>query len=296
MFDTTSLTLADRASHGVDPERLRMLGKKASLLFTEREMPLTDAVVQVVSDQSGLNREHVHRVTEFANGYAFDTLYKRASGSHRVINFEGGPADPAAVLQELNAVPMRGETKLAAYRPTPKFIAGLEGLEDAFQISKTASAGPADKHENPNRPIFELQEMLKSAQDQLGSRMASLYVEFESVTDGLYKEAKQAVLNGVSPAEISEVFKARSPHPNITKLALKRIAEKMDGDMIPAPPMRKLAGRRVVNSNHPLCGAFDGFAKVAYDYFATTTAAERINEQLRVADKAVREVLQHESL
>jgi hypothetical protein len=280
----------------VSPDRLKMLGKQASLLFTDRAIPLTDAVVRVVSENPGLNVEHIRRVTEMANNYAFETLFNKTAGDHRVINFEDGPADPAAILNELNAAPK--EKVKMAYRAPPKinkFIPGAEGIERAFDMVKQASPMDMTMWENPHRSVFELQEMLKAAQSQMASDMQYWGDRFEEASDQLYKEARKVVLEGHSPAEVSIIFQKRAVHPGISKLALKQIADRMDWDssfVSEIRPMEKLAENMVVNSNHPLCVAFDYFTKVAAAHYAVLIAAEKINQKIEVVNNKVRELIQ----
>jgi hypothetical protein len=82
-------------------EDLEVMGKHAALNFLRRGGTLTTAVVETVK-HAGLSPEQVRRVTEFANVNAYLTEFNK-EGESRYVEFEGGPASPAAVLQELNA-------------------------------------------------------------------------------------------------------------------------------------------------------------------------------------------------
>ena len=214
-----------------------------------------------------------------------------------MINFEGGPADPATVMRELGVMSEPIKEKTAARRAVvhreERFVPGLEGLEDAFasSLEKSASASVGGyPYANPHRELFELRETVGRAKEELLSKMASLNVAYEDAFDRLYKEARQVILDGHSPAVVSKVISAISPHPNFTKLALKRISQNFDADHPAIPGKTKVAG--MINMNHPLCTTFNDFVKVASDYFRTSTAAEDLAEQYPVVDAKVREVLQ----
>lgn len=288
-------TVGDHSHRGVDPERLQLLGKQASARYADCGGSLTDAVADVLRDEEGLSQEHVKRVVENANNYAFEALFQKQAGDHRVINFDGGPADPGEVLRELGAAGEPVREKIAARRAvvrrSERFVPGIEGLEDAFTgMSKTASAVPDYPHVNPHRELFDLKEKVAAAKDHLLSRVPSLNVEFEESFDRLYKEARQVVLDGHSPATVSRVLVAVSPHPNFTKLALRKISERFDSDMPAIVEKTKTAG--LINTNHPLCTSFHDFTKVAAAYFTTISAIEDLANEQKAVDAKVREVLQ----
>lgn len=291
------LTFGDNSHGGVDPERLQLLGKQASVRYVEGGGSLTDAVADVLRDEGGLNQEHVKRVVENANNYAFESMFQKQAGSHRVINFEGGPADPATVMRELGVMSEPIKEKTAARRAvvhrSERFVPGMEGLEDAFSrsLEKSASASVGSyPYENPHRELFELRETVGRAKEELLTKMGSLNIAYEDAANRLYKEARQVVLNGHSPAVVSRVISAISPHSNFTKLALKKISEAFDADHPAVMDKTKTAG--MINMNHPMCVAFHDFVKVASDHFRVAAAVDNLAEEYQLVDAKVREVLQ----
>lgn len=291
----SGLTIGDNGHRGVDAEWLQLLGKKASARYVDGGGSLTDAVTDVLRDEEGLSQEHVRRVVESANNYAFEALFQKQAGDHRVVNFDGGPADPAAVLRELRATDAPIHEKVAARRPviraSERFVPGMEGLEDAFtSMRKTASAAPNYPYENPHRELFDLRETVGRAKEELLTKMASLGVDYDDSFMRLYKVARQLVLDGHSPAEVAQVITNISPHANFTKLALRRISDHFESDIPALPGKTKVAG--MINLKHPLCIAFNDFVKVASDYFRTAAAIEDLAEQYQIVDAKVRRVLQ----
>ena len=290
-------TLADGGHREVAPERLQMLGKRASALFVEKGIPLTDAVVNILSDESGLNRQHVQRVTEFANNYAFEDLFSKEASDHRVIDFgEDGPAETATVLKELNSMG-KEQIKTAARQPMiprRRFVPGQDSEVDrGGDITKMASAASEMyPYVDPYRELGDLRDDVQRAREEMLTKVADSGMESEAATAELYGLTKQAVMSGHSPAEIAVLFEQRAPHVSMVKLALKEIAQRMDADHIPAVPLQKVATKRVANDNHPLIRSFDTFVKIAAQYFTNIVASEKLNEQYRKVDRKLRDMLQ----
>lgn len=291
----SGLTVGDQSHRGVDAEWLQLLGKKASARYVDGGGSLTDAVTGVLRDEEGLSQEHVRRVVESANNYAFEALFQKQAGDHRVVHFDGGPADPAAVLRELGATDAPIREKVASRNPaissSERFVPGMDGLEDAFtSMNKTAASVQDYAYANPHRELFELRETVGRAKEELLSKMASLGMDYDDSFMRLYKEARQLVLNGHSPAEVAQVITSISPHANFTKLALRRISDHFEADVPALPGKTKVAG--MINPKHPMCVAFGDFVKVASDYFRTAAAVEDLAEQYQIVDARVRRVLQ----
>lgn len=289
-------TMGEGSHRDVQPERLQMLGKRASALFVEQGIPLTDAVVRVLSEESGLNRNHVQRVTEFANNYAFEDLFNKEASDHRVIDFgESGPADTAAVLQELNS---RGEEqiKVASRQPAiqRRFIPGEDSARETYgTLTKTASATSGGyPYEDPYKELGDLRESIGRAKEEVLSKVAEAGLEYDAACNLLYALTKQAVMSGYSPADVAIAFLQRSPDQAFVKLALKEIAQRMEHDNIPAVPMSKTAEVKVANFDHPIIKAFDDFARTAVNYFGKIKAAEDLTAKYGEVDQSLRGMIQ----
>jgi len=296
MLGTESYTIADRSSRGVDPERLRLLGKQASARHIEEGMNLSDAVVDVLRDEGGLNPEHVRRVAEFANNYAFEQEFTKSAAAHRVINFEGGPADSGRILQELRSGSDTGvgvaKTAGRKLHASERYIPGADGYRmRAGSLTKTASVASVDyPYVNPARELFELRELVKTAKEQMQARVISTQLAYEEAAAAMCKEAREIVLAGHSPVEVARVYSERSPHPVFTKLALK-LASRSVTD-VPAVQMSKEASARVINPAHPLCATFDRFVKVAGEMFTSVAALEKLTERFSDVSARIKSVVQ----
>lgn len=287
-------TTAEGSHREVQPERLQMLGKRASALFVEQGIPLTDAVVRVLSEENGLSRNHVQRVTEFANNYAFEDLFNKEASDHRVIDFgEQGPADTSEVLKELNSVG-REQIKMAAKQPSinRRFVPGQDSERDSYALSKTAAAASSYPYVDPYKELGELRESVGRAKEEMLQKISESGLEYEAASRRLYNLTKQAVLGGYSPADVANAFVQRAPDKVMVKLALKEIAQRMDNDHIPAMPITKRASASVVNPEHPLMKAFNDFVKTAMDYFGKIKAAEDLSEQYTKVDRKLRGMIQ----
>lgn len=93
--------LQQRDARPVSGEHLEVLGKKAASDFCEGKVAsLHEALIDTLRDER-LSPEQVKRVVEFCNGDAYLQEFRKLA-AHRVVHFDGGPADPAQVLQDLN--------------------------------------------------------------------------------------------------------------------------------------------------------------------------------------------------
>ena len=77
----------------ISPEQLIMLGKSAAQVSETSGMSLTDAVVRSVG-MTKLNSHQVRRVVEAANHEAFHRKFASMDPTMRVVELDGGPADP----------------------------------------------------------------------------------------------------------------------------------------------------------------------------------------------------------
>ena len=93
--------LQQKDARPVSGEHLEVLGKQAASMYVEgKTASLHEAIVETVRGER-LAPEQVKRVVEFTNGDAYLQEFRK-EGSHKVVHFDRGPADPAQVLQDLN--------------------------------------------------------------------------------------------------------------------------------------------------------------------------------------------------
>jgi hypothetical protein len=276
-----------RLQQQVNPDKLRMLGKQASTLHVRDGVPLTEAVVGVLRDEQGLTPDHVKRVIEFSNNDAFQILFEKEAGGHKVINFNGGPANPSEVLRELNMAaiptPVAVSNNVGNYRP---FVPGQDSAEidDPFGRPKTASKNY--RQLNPSRDIEDLRGRLVTIRDNTMSKLSSLGVLYDDAETKLYQEVRQLVLDGMSPAAISTAISKVASTREMTQLALKQIHTRMESDRLPSVAMVKTASG-LVNTRHPLIQAFRDFEKVAEQRYTFLAALDIVDNELRKVNKSL---------
>lgn len=285
---------------GIPAEKLRLLGKQAAALHLRSGTPMSEAVYSVLGTENGLGPEHVRRVVEFANNDAFQGKFDQENGDHRVINFDGGPADPAEVLKELNM----GATPTAVRAPATfgdlfdedDFVPGSDGAGDLFDTEKEASAAFDMPSANPYGDLVRLRDHLSTARQGVLSQLTFAELNYEATADRLYKEAKQLVMSGQSPAEVSLAITAASgEHRVMVKEALAHISSMMEREDIRMPivpkPISKFASNRVVNLKHPLLTAFHDFSKAASERYNLAEQVETFGTQLTRVNRALMEVM-----
>lgn len=274
----------------VSPEKLRVLGKQASVKHLRDGVPLTEAVVQVLRDEPSLSVDHVKRVAEYSNNDTFQAMFEKEAGDHRVINFEGGPADPSAVLKELNMSASQSPVTVSQ-RPGSfsSFIPGQDSVGSLFDMPKVASAETYAMAE-PHGDIIRLRTRLNGVRDHFLSKVASLGVCYDEAVMGLYKEARQLILNGVSPAWIATAIDKISSNDDMTKLALKSIRDCAGSEDLPTVPMKKEASG-FVNPKHPLVVAYKDFEKVAERRYTFLAAVDIVDAQLQKVSEELRGLL-----
>ena len=245
--------LQQRDAKPVSGEHLEMLGKKAASNWVMGKVAsLHEAVVDAVRGEQ-LSPEQVRRVVEFTNGDAYLQEFRK-EGSHRVVHFDCGPADPAQVLQDLNdggggTVYDRGTLD---FKMEPSFAkkasqehgamdktaaaeepaaAGLPKLPKMPELPKAASGSYEDElwalfgqdaalpYAEPTRPLMEVRDKLAGERDHLSSEIDRLEVDYREASDALYHRVKQAALEGTSLKDVLVSWAQVTSEPVYVKVA-----------------------------------------------------------------------------
>ena len=260
-------------AHSHSGEYLEVLGKKAAADWSSGEhKTLTEAVVQTVK-QAQLSPEQVRRVIEFANTSAYLGEFKKEGAPHRVIDFDGGPANPAEILQDLNdggggSVYDRGTGDYNS-PPGETKTASSKAEEELFELfGKLSSAEEHIPFENPHSEVIDLKDKLAGAADHLQAEISGLEVLYAECGDRLYHQVKQASLSEVSLGEVMQAWESVAPSEEYVKVAFTLITPRLlrEGvfhhvdDMVRS--VDKTAGARMPNPEHPLLLEFGDFCSV----------------------------------
>jgi len=280
-----------QAANPIDPEQLELMGKQAAKLYRSQGCRLNDAVVQIVKTAQ-LAPEQVKRVCEFANTSAYLEEFEKA-GEMRNITFDGGPANPGVVLQELNdgTAPAIHQVDSSDYNePVSSYkvaAAGDDFLARAFGhggMQKVAEANHS-LHADPIEDLRDMRIKLSSMRDNFNSTLSSMRVGLDDVESDLLKEATQAVVDGVSLGDIRRAWGQTGADDFFVKKAMVSIgkhlqARGVDRDAL-SVSYTKVAGAGIVaNPAHPLMSKFAAFAKMSRELMKLGYAVEVAETEL----------------
>lgn len=268
----------------VDPDRLRMLAKKASDIHLGGAVPMTEAVIQSVRDESGLGPEHVRRVITFANNETFQRMFQKEAGDHRVINFQ--LADPSDVLKELNMGATPSPVAVSDRSPNlASYVPGADSVGDMFEPTKTAAADMP----NPMNELWRMRQRVDGLLSHAQSEYVSASARYDDSVCGLCKSARNVVLEGGSTADINRALSFYSDSTDMTKLALSLIQVSLGKEALHTQEsiLSKTAAA-VPNPQHPLVESFKEFSKVAMDRFRYAAVIDSLQEQLKKVNGAVK--------
>lgn len=256
-------------SQAFPPEQLLLLGKTAAHVAETSGMALTDAVVRSVG-MTKLNEQQVRRVVEAANHEAFHRKFASMDPTMRVVELDGGPADPNAVIERLALAAMPAKVAAASsdYRIGPKYA-------HAFT---SAVAGEMTK-EAAMQPVLKLASQLRASHDELSGNLAARQAYVETAVQKLAYATKQAVSMGAYYEDLEPCWGAINP-----KLATEMLSVLNPPSV---PPGVKLAGRRISDDSDVLT-AFAAFSKVASEYEVACEAVHAIEQELVKVDYFLR--------
>jgi hypothetical protein len=280
----SQLILQQQQARKVSGEELETFGKYAAKLYSTQRCPtLGEAVVQTVKT-AALSPEQVKRVVEFANTAAYLEEFHKEGQKHRYIELSGGPADPGAVLRDLNdggnpTVVDRNERDYLSPPPTisdsvkmgsdARLRLGLPDLLDAgFQQAreelnvKTACI----EYNNPLHESLQLRTKLAGLHDQLLSETNLLEGQLMNDETNLYQQVKEAVMAGNPMGDVLTVWHSTKRSPEFTKCAFQFLTPLLvQGGVFKHPidvvedVARGSKTASVVNPKHPLILTFNNY-------------------------------------
>ena len=270
--------LQQGSSRPVSGEELEAMGKRAAAGWRAGEYPdLSHAVVATVK-QAQLSPEQVRRVVEFTNQDAYLFEFKK-EGTHKVVHFDCGPADPSEVLKDLNdggggTVFDRGSFDYAtppvfktAELGTEKTASAEEPAFNAYEDQLLRMFEVAPEYVPPHDPSREPRELwhkLGSAAQELSGELDSLEIQLGDSTRALSDAVKVACREGAALGDIAYAWSTLDPEPELIKAAFQSLTpmlkqELKTYDAIGASLEKCGSTRRVVDGNHPIVQTFVGF-------------------------------------
>lgn len=206
-------------ARAVSGEDLEVMGKRASACWSDGKYEsLNDAVVATVK-HAGLSPEQVRRVVEFTNTDAFLREFRK-EGSSKYVDFGSpGPADPRAVLQDLNDGgggsvfdPGTGD-----YHQPPD--ERKTASDDSALAAAFSSQDVALPEHNPLGEVLELRDKLASAVSNYSAEIGACEHMVSDLQARLFHSVKQAALSGHSLGEVANIWERFAPDDSYVKLA-----------------------------------------------------------------------------
>jgi hypothetical protein len=284
--------LSSTSSKPKTGEELETLGKEAASKYVRGGVSsLTEAVVETVKS-AGLSPEQVKRVVEFTNIDAFHQEFRKEGMGHKVVEFEGGPADYSQVIKDLNSGGHTMEIDKHAfdYSTPPPNVPSLRSLnEDRLHLENTklAEAFGVDEiplpYAEPLREAIDMKDKLAGIEQELATQLSQLEGQYFDVIGDLFDSVKQASLGGVELGQIVQAWSTVASKPQFIKAAFAQLtprllengvfSSKSDiGDSI-----MKMASAGIVNQDHPLvinfCDFCETLTKLAETRVAHTDVA-----------------------
>jgi len=282
--------LQQRSARSVSGEELEIYGKHAAQRYAASGGTLSDAVIEEVK-QAGLSPEQVKRVVEFANTSAFLQEFNKEGTDHRVVDFHGGPADLAIVLQDLNdggggTVFDRGTLDYQSPPPRAKTAAVHEGaLREMFSPGSINTI----PEENPLGEVVFFRDKVAGLCDHLTAELSGLETIYEDLCNDLYGQVKQATLEGFSMGDVVLAWSTVTEEPVFVKVAFEVVSPRLERDgvfknaLAICESIEKVAENRMVNLEHPLV---TGFAEYCDALIKMASTREERDEALVFLKKA----------
>lgn len=267
---------------------LEVFGKAASSRYHRGECgSLTSAVVEVVKT-AGLSPEQVRRVVEFTNQSAYISEFKKEGSHHKVVHFDGGPADPSEVLKDLNdggggsvfdpgngdySAPPASLGKVAAANEA---ALGVEAVKTASIFDPEGESGDvADvdyPYADPLREAYDAHGLMRSLEKEAQSNLHTELYAFQTICDDLFHEVKQASLNGTPLSHVVAAWSQGAPDADaaMMKSAFQVLTPRLlENGVFPSKTAiseslsEKVASAGVVNPDHPLPQLYKAFCESA---------------------------------
>jgi hypothetical protein len=275
----------------VDPGKLQLLGKQAAAMHVEQGVPLSEAVVNAIGRED-LGPEHTRRVCEFANQEAFQKEWEKG-GSVRNVEFDGGPADPAVVLRDLNDGARPDTIRISDYDEPPIKVARADRRVEEEIFGKYAHSAPHPSEIPSLIPGMQrLRQTAVGAQEHIMSKLSELEVTKEAMARDLGDSVTDAILSGGSLHKIAAAWSHFCHRKDLFREALDVSLGRMrERGAHVSSDMEKIASVEAVghipNPDHPLIEKFRGFIKVAQQVRILKGAGQVVEEQLPAINKTL---------
>lgn len=303
--------LQQGSARPVSGDQLEAMGKRASAGWRAGEYPtLTDAVVSVVK-QAHLSPEQVRRVVEFTNQDAYLFEFKK-EGSHKIVHFDCGPADPSEVLKDLNDGGGGSvfDTGMFDYSTPPTFkqashpsplgeekTAAVDHQFNAYEDELYRLFDVTPEMVLPHNPLGEAQDLwykLASARENLQEQLDGLEIGLEAARRDLEHHIKQACRAGIPLGDVLQAWSSLEPDPEFVKAAFQVLTPALKQelgslDAIGASLEKCGSVTRMVDQTHPLVLTFGAFAEMLNKLASVRETKDEVDEAYEGIEQVIKD-------
>lgn len=278
----------------ISGEDLETMGKRAADQWASGAFKtLSDSVVGTIKT-AGLSPEQVRRVIEFANTHAYLVEFRKEGSAHRVIDFDGGPADPSVVLKDLNdggggTVFDRGTLDYNAPPAGKSKHASLDRAVETALFEKFASSSephPDYPYANPLGELLDLREKVAGMYEHSGSTLSGLETMYQDLAENLFYQVKQAAMNGYPLGDVLRAWQPFTSDPEYVKAAMAVIGPRLlENGVFPSveafgASLEKTGSAQTPNPAHPLVHTYQEYCQVLYKLAETRLMHEQAGAAL----------------
>lgn len=252
----------------VSGEHLEVLGKQASAGWTSGKYSTLTAAVTESVKHAHLSPEQVRRVIEFANTDAFLKEFKK-EGAHKVVDFNGGPADPSEIMKDLNDGGGGSvfDAGTGDYNSPPD--AKIASASADSELQNLFGSEPAQyPYADPYEEVISLRDKVAGVYETMTTDIDSLEIDYSDAADRMYFEVKQACLGGMPLGHVVQAWAEVAPSAEHVKVAFQVLTPRLlEGEIFwnktdLESSLQKTAGEQVVNQEHPLLETFQEYCTV----------------------------------
>lgn len=278
----------------ISGEDLETMGKRAADQWASGAFKtLSDSVVGTIKT-AGLSPEQVRRVIEFANTHAYLVEFRKEGSAHRVIDFDGGPADPSVVLKDLNdggggTVFDRGTLDYNAPPAGKSKHASVDRAVETALFEKFASSSephPDYPYANPLGELLDLREKVAGLYEHSGSTLSGLETMYQDLAENLFYQVKQAAMNGHPLGDVLLAWQPFTSDVEYVKAAMAVIGPRLiENGVFPdsaslGASLEKTGSAQTPNPAHPLVHTYREYCQVLYKLAETRLVHEQAGAAL----------------
>lgn len=274
--------ILSKSGTAVSPELLGILAKKASRMFLEQKVPLTDAVATVIEEHPELGEQHIRRIVEQANTSTFQELFE--GNEDKNVHFD--VADPKKVLGSRKDTASNEFASNTDYDKTPLSYSMMQKMasEDDQTFAEFETTEPMN---NPVQEVYKQHVRMMAIKDHLTDARHSLKEMVKSARADFQKVARQEILNpyGAGLGGVISALEKVASEPSEVAFLMKPVIEDLISTCAASPSQLQASLTKTasgpINYKHPLIASYGAMIKAASDLQKTEIALLDVQAALK---------------